>query len=164
MYKAKKRVRSFQVTPTIYIAGAMAVGDAMAAPIEIEDILQYQGAGHIKSVIVADKDKQSMAFDALFFKALPTGTFTLGAAADLDDASLLDYIGHVSINASNYVELNDNSVGGREAEIPFSKEGKSVIRDSGASARSLWMLLIANGTDTFTNADALTITVNIETD
>lgn len=161
---AKKNVRSAQFTPTISTS-AFTAGDAMhTGAIEIEDILQFNGSGHIKTVVVSDEDAQEPDFDILFFKALPTGTITANSALAIDDASLADFIGYGSLRSANYVSLSDNSVGGKEMEIAFSKNLLSPLGASGASTRSLWCVLVCQDTSNFTAADALVVTVTIETD
>ena len=165
-YQARKKVRSVQLTPTIYTAGAMASGDAMhTSALEIADILQHNASGHIKSVVISDLDKKNTDLDVVFFKANPsTSTITAGDAIDIADSELLDVIGYVSVVAANYADFADNSVAGKECEIPFAKEGTGVINTSSSTARSLWCVLVSRDTDTFSTATALTLTVNIETD
>ena len=155
-------IQGVSVTPTISVS-AFTSGDAMHTDaIEVKNIVQQNGSGIIVGVGVADLDKVSGDFDLLFFTADPsTSTVTANAALDLADAELLNLAGHVSVVAADYTAFNDNGFATKSMLVPFDK---GTIDTSSATARSLWMILVARDNSDFTTTTALTITVYMEQD
>jgi hypothetical protein len=100
------------VTKTVVVdTNAYQSGDFLGTAIlEITEV-GYIGGAVLHTVTVVDLTKQSAAFDLLFFTtACANTTFTNNAALDVHDTDALTFIGHVSVLATDYSALNDNSV------------------------------------------------------
>jgi hypothetical protein len=130
-----------EVTPTVSSSPAYTAGDAVGGKMSFANAVRVSGgSGIIQSVRLVDQAKQSTAIDIIFFEADISTTVTDNAALDLADADALLAIGHVSIAATDYCALSDNSFATKTAiGLPFKL----------ASGTTLYAAMVARGTPTF---------------
>lgn len=84
------------------LTGAYANGDAIGGGGSLlTPLLDTQG-GFVDGLVVLDVSNQKAPFDILFFASTPATTFTDNAAVSLDAADHLNYLGKVSVAASDY--------------------------------------------------------------
>lgn len=131
------------VTKTVVVdTNAYSAGDMMGTgALEITDA-GYIGGGVLHTISIVDLTKQSSAIDLLFFASACTNTtFTNNAALDVHDTDALDFIGHVSILATDYTALSDNSLGtARNVGLTFNPPENS---------KSIWCVPVCRGTPTY---------------
>jgi len=111
----------FSVTKTIVTdTNAYTSGDFMGTGIlTLENVRTVDGA-YLEAITVTDLDKQSLAIDFLFWSTACTNTtFTNNGALDIHDTDLLTFLGHVSIVATDYAALSDNSVATKLTTLPI---------------------------------------------
>jgi len=124
-------------------------GDRMGAVTKLANVFNG-GNAHLRSLMILDQAKQSVAFDILFFKASPTVASADNAAIDVSDAEMLDKcVGKLSVAAADFMALAANSV---------AMYGNLFLtfKNPGSEVRDLWILLIARGAPTFA-ADSLAL-------
>lgn len=104
---------STRVTPTVSASSAYADGDAVGAEMLIDFGIaddSIHAAFVIQSISIVDKAKQDAEIDILFFDESVTPSAD-NATADFTDAALAgNFLGVVTVAASDYADLNDNSV------------------------------------------------------
>jgi hypothetical protein len=131
---------------SVYANGDM-VG---SAEIQLANVTN-EGAGIVLQVITGyDLDSQNSLLTLLFFSAEPTNTtFTDNAALDIHDSDIPYFVGHVSVPASAYTSLSDNSV--------------FTVRNIGLTMQllnqDLWVVVMSGGTPTYTTTSSLAITL-----
>ena len=105
------------------------------------------------AVTVQDLTKQNSALNLIFFDANPAATtFTDNAAFDLADADITKVIAIAPVAASDYVSLNDNSVGcARNLALPI---------ESAAGDGDMYMCVICAGAPTYA-ANELSLVLQI---
>ncbi len=145
------RTGRISVTPAID-TNAYTAGDNVGGKLTLLDsVLRHSVSGIIQGITIVDQAKQSAALDVLFFRSDPSNTtFTNNAALDVADADLLTCIGHVSIAASDYCALADNSVA--------TKMGLGLAY--AAPQATIYAALIARGTPTYATATDLQLIVH----
>lgn len=142
------------VAPTVSTTPAYTAGDAVGGKLTLASAVRLSGGnGLIQSVVLADKGKQSVALDVVFFNADPSGTtFTDNGALTIADADLLKIVGHVSVAAADYSAFVDNSVA--------TKAGLGLAFKL-ASGTSLYACIVARGTPTYTSTSDVQLLVSI---
>lgn len=131
------------VTQTVVVdTNAYTAGDFLGTAILELTNASYIGGGVLHTISVVDLTKQSAAIDLLFFSTACTNTtFTNNAALDVNDTDALTFIGHVSILATDYSALADNSVATvRNVGLTFNAADGS---------KSLYCAPVARGTPTY---------------
>lgn len=100
------------ITATIVTdTNAYASGDFLGTGIINLSAAQNVGGLILHTLSLTDLDKQDKQIDFLFWtSALASTTFTNNSALDVDDAGLLTFAGAFSLLATDYFDLNDNSV------------------------------------------------------
>ena len=149
-----KRLR-ISATPTISNAAIYAAKDAVGGIMTFSSAARATGGtGVIRAVTVKDLGQQMAALDLVLFDQTVAGTVTDNNAFDPADADLANVIGYVSIAATTgYKDFNDNSVAFAECEIPYV-----------CNATSLFGVLVARGTPTYTSTADLTVILTCDLD
>lgn len=138
-------IKSVTVTPVLD-TNAYASGDFMGAAILTLSDVAFADQTMLHSITVTDKAKQSLAIDLIFWKTnCSNTTFTDNAALDIHDTDLLQYAGHVSITATNYAALNDNSVA-TVANI-------GLVMSLATNSRNLYCTPVARSAPTYAASD-----------
>lgn len=142
-------IKYYTVTPALDTS-AYAAADQMGAVNTITDCGAYTKNLELVGLTVIDKDKEKGAFDILFFRASPTVASSDNAALNITDAQMAtNFIGHVSILATDYVDISASSI----ATLPASRLGLRLEMDSD----DLYCLLRAASAPTYTAASDLVI-------
>ena len=134
------------VDTSAYAADDM-IGDA---EVQLENILN-EGTGIVlQSIAVHDRDSQEAGITLLFFAKEPSNTtFSDNGALDMDDADMVHFVGHVSIESGDYKTLTG------------SASSVATLKNIGLSMellnKSLWVVPVCDGTPTWTNAANLII-------
>jgi len=148
----RRRVRVAQ-TPTISSGVAYTAKDAVGA------LLTFAGVartgiltGLLESVTIVDKGQQIAALDLVLFAAAPAAP-TDNLIFDPTDAELADCVGVVPIEATDYADFSDNSVATKVLDHPYVLPGTS-----------LFGVLVARGTPTYTSTSDLVVSLTVRTD
>lgn len=142
--------RSVTVTPTID-TGIHTAADVVVGPTVVSLAGSATGGGVLKQVALADADNEKAALTLLFFKALPTGTWTPNAAPVPSDADRLNFLGKVEIAAADYVTAGSDAFACVEASLQIR----------GNDIRNAYFVALCSGTPTYTAADDLDFTFGI---
>ncbi len=143
-------------TPTISSGAIYAAGDNVGGLITFAAPQLYGNTGHlIRAVTLTDRGKQSLLTDIVFFGDNPSGsTFTDNVAQTIVDADLVKIIGSIKIASADYLAYVDNS--------------HATVTTTGIPAQcvgtSLYCVMIARGTPTYTSTTDLTLRVLLATD
>lgn len=125
-----------------------ATGDNIGGKLTF-DLSEIAGAPElvVRSAMIVDQAKQSIAADLILFSSNPTlTTFTTNVAQDIDDADMDKICGVISFVAGDYIALNDNSFAFKSGLfVPVPD-----YRSSGIS--SLYGCLVTRGTPTYAAA------------
>lgn len=131
------------------------IGDVLSVTQEIPNFFHVLNAGvNITSIQVLDEDKQSGAFDILFFDTdIDVGT--INNAYNLTDAEMRSFVGMASVTASGYHAFTNNSV----AWLGMGYEDMRVfIIKPTRNSNSIYMATISQDTKTYT-ANALSLKI-----
>lgn len=142
---------SLTATPTISTS-VYAAGDQIGGIMELDPDLvncEPNDAFVIQSISFIDKASQDAAIDLLFFSESVT-LASDNAAADVSDADLVSYyLGHVSIAATDYSALNDNSVGS------VRNVGLQLKMPTGGGDAKIYVAAVSRGTPTYASTSDL---------
>lgn len=139
-------------TPTLAVAGAYASGDVVGTLITFTQASTDRDTGIIQSIVLCDLAKQNIAADIIFFSANPSATtFTDNSVLDIADADLPKVVGHVSLLASDYCSLNDNS---------FATKANCGLVFKLTTTNTLYAVIVTRGAPTYTSGD-ITLEVGI---
>lgn len=137
---------------------AYAAGDCITATeYELTSALNEGAGGVIQTITVIDLDSQDAELELIFFGAEPSNTtFTDNAALDVHDTDLDEALGSVVIEATDYKDYADNSLGTKNNlgfcyRIPTSTQGNN----------SLYVALVARSAATWTNAGNLRLKITV---
>lgn len=150
-----KRLR-ISATPTISNASIYAAKDAVGGIMTFASAARASGGtGVLRGVTVIDKGQQiTHALDLLLFDQTVAGTVTDNAAFDPDDATLANLVYAGSIVATTgWKDFNDNAVAQVSCEVPYV-----------CAATSLFGVLVARGTPTYTSTTDLTVVLSCDLD
>lgn len=139
------QLKNITVATVVDIAGAYASGDALTSVThQLAGVFKgFQAPSKLVKVVVTDAAKQNAALKLMFWNR-PIAAPTFNLAFTPLDAVLQYYVGHVTIAATDYISLFDNSVGSILVDqMPFS----------GNNATSLWMTVVTTSTPTFVAAN-----------
>lgn len=149
---AQRRLRIAQ-TPTISSGSAYSAKDAVGG------LLTFAAAartgilsGVIEAVAVADKGAQLKALDLVLFSA-SVATPSDNNPFDPTDAEIATCIGIVKIVAGDYSDFNDNSIAAVRPNLSYVLAGTS-----------MYGVLVARDTPTYTSTSDLTVTLTVRTD
>lgn len=130
-----------QITPVLD-TNAYADGDVMGSTTTVTNAVRVAGGvSMLVSVSVLDEDDQGTALDIVFFK----NTQSLGtdnAAPSISDANARDYLGHVSVLATDFIDVG----GSRLATPPIDP----LLLKAASASRNLFVGLISRGAPTHT--------------
>ena len=140
-----RTIKYYTVTPTLD-TNAYAAADQLGGLNTITDVGDsYKNVGLLQ-VSLLDKQKQNSPIDILFFRTTVAIASSDNAALNITDALLAtNYVGHVSILSTDYVDLSANSV----ACKVFSGEGLRLEMDS----NDLYCILRCGGAPTYAASD-----------
>lgn len=131
------------VTKTVVVnTDQYSAGDFMGDAILELTEARRTGGGVLHTVSLVDLTKQNAAIDLLFFTSpCAATTFSNNVALDVADADALTFIGHVSVLATDYTSLADNSLG------VVRNVGLTFLGDSGRT--SIYCAPVSRGTPTY---------------
>lgn len=116
-----------------------AAGDVLSDSAAVAGMPVNGGRARLVSLVVIDEDDQGAALDLVFFST----NVSLGAknaVPSISDADARNTLGHVSVAASDYIDLG----GVREA----TKSGLDLLLEAAAGSRSVYVGSITRGTPT----------------
>ena len=129
---------------------AYAANDLIGAPVLLDGVAPLtEGVGSIISVVITDADQQDAPLSLVFFKSAPTTGPDFTDNVELDvarDDLLKEMVGVIPVVALDYVDFKNNSV----ATLPAVGLGFSVGKEG-----KLWLVVMSEGSPTYTNSDAL---------
>jgi hypothetical protein len=139
-------------------AAAYSSGDQIGADLlELTNVaLEQDGLAVLESLTVVDKAKQKSALELLFFSSKPTGVAN-NAVADISDAEMASkFLGAVSIASGDWKDLNANS-------YASLRNIGLILKSSSATTgrRSVYVLVVAAGTPTYTSTSDLIINAGV---
>lgn len=138
-------------TPTISTSQYTAK-DAIGGVMTFSSAARVSGAGGIvESVVIVDKDQELAAMDLVLLSATVAGTTTDNAAWDPNDSDLANVVGVIPILTGDYSDFNDNSVAAR------SGIGMAYT----CAATSLFGVLVARGTPTYTGTSDISVILGL---
>ena len=116
------------LTPTLD-AGAYASGDVLFVPVRITDVaLETKGLVTLRTVVVQDMADQKQDIDLLFFSEDPGDIGAANAALAMSDAEFASFLGHVSIDNTEFISGNANAYATLQKELVFQcKQGKKEL-------------------------------------
>lgn len=143
-----------QVTPTISTS-IYAAKDCVGGIMTFANACRNSGEGGIlESVTIVDLDRERALTDLVLFSATVSGTATDNAAFDPTDADLLNCVGVIPILTGDYFDFNDNAVASRSG-IGLAYK---------CAATSLFGVLVARTTPTYTGTSDLSVTIGVVPD
>lgn len=149
-------------TPTIQ-AAAYATGDQLGGGSNQLTRVVYgpNGIACLRAIKIIDKAKQKSAMDVLFFNSQPTVSSSENGPYDISDTEAANkFIGLLSIAASDYKDLNVNSVGIVVPVLPIAL--KALQNTANPEGKSLWYALVCRGAPTYTSTSDLTLVFEFE--
>lgn len=141
------KLKGLKVTPTLAVAGAYAANDQVGGINLLANAIDSTGGqAVVRSLVLLDAAKQSIAMDVLFFDELPVVTSVDNGAFTLTDAHLLDKcIGSISVAAGNYVNTANSSVA--------TVTSTGVVLQAKAKSKDLYCILVTRGAPTYAAGD-----------
>jgi hypothetical protein len=157
-------IRPVQVTVTTE-AAAYADGDSLhTTVITLTNALQKaKHSGEVVSVVVADKDEQSVALSLELFSRSPSSNTVVTKNVELDiaDADLPYHIGSIPVAAADYKAFADNSVA-TVRNVGLAVRSDAV--DGAEESRDLFLIVVSRGTPTYTSTSSIIVTLFIRQD
>lgn len=140
-------------TPTITAAGIYAAKDVVGTLLTFAGAARFNGGGgRVTSVQIVDKDQERADMDLILFDTVPT-VASDNAAFDPTDAELSNCIGWVPISAAYFTDFTDNSVAHIDLNLEYV-----------LAATSIYGVLVARGTPTYTGTSDLVVTLTFAVD
>lgn len=131
---------------------AHAALEVLFQPIELPLIVNQNGVAVITSIVLADYDDQGVAINLVFLRsAISVGANN--AAMTIATGNLSQVLGHVSVAATDYLDLTNNQV------ATVRRVGLELLPDPGAG-QSVWMAGQATAAQTYASG-RLTIKVGV---
>lgn len=161
--QSRKIIRKFVIRPTGNTS-PYADGDALHTdPIEIEHAVQKQpGSGCVIDVSVLDVDGVGAALSILFFNADPAeSTVTINDALAIHANDRNKLLGKVDITADSYSLAGADKLARAQQVVTLEtpKVDGAILRTD-----SIFVVVVINGTPTYTTTTPLEITIGIEQD
>lgn len=151
--EARPLVVRLAQTPAISNAVAYTAKDAVGALLTFAGATQaVGGTGVVTGVQIADKGAQLADLDLILYDRTETAP-TDNAIYAPTDTAIGQVVGVVKIAAADYADFSDNSVAHKAVTIPFKLD---------ASTSSIFGVLVARGTPTYTSTSDLTITLTVQ--
>jgi hypothetical protein len=148
----QKRVR-ITVSPTISTSPAYTAKDAVGGLMTFANAARTSGGSIvIEQVVIVDKDQEMASMDLVLFDQ-SIGAPTDNAIFDPTDAELANVLGVIPITPGDFSDFNDNSVASRDVAISAVLNGTS-----------LFGVLVARGTPTYTATTDLSVILTIRQD
>ncbi len=143
-----------QVTPTVTASGIYAAKESIGGLLTFANAVRWSGgSGTIRAVILRDLDQELAAMDLCLFNASVTVAGD-NSAFDPTDAELLTAIATIPISGGNYADFTDNAVAAiSDLNIPFR-----------VAATSMYGVLVARSTPTYTGTSDISVTLVIVQD
>ena len=140
-------------TPTVSNGSIYAAKDAVGGVMTFANAARVSGEGGLlESVTIVDKGQQLATLDLVLFSA--TVSATDNAAFDPNDSDLANCVGVIPISGGDWADFNDNSVATR-AGI-----GLAYV----CAATSLFGVLVARSTPTYTSTSDIIVTIGVVPD
>jgi hypothetical protein len=145
------------VTPTI-TAAAYTAGKQLGGVTKVPNVAANSGGGGtLVSIAVLDKANQKSALDVLLFNASPTLISSDTATFDISDAELVSkYLARVNVPSANY-KTNGAST---NADAVVGNIWEKV--QASANALDLYIVLVSQGTPTYTSTTDLVLKLGFE--
>lgn len=141
-----------EVSPPLDDSGAYTAGDLLFDSVALSGAARVDGGvAIVESITVIDKDDQKQPLALLFASAM-TDFGTFNQAPNPDDTETATVLGHVSIAASDYVDLGGASVA--------CVRGVGLMLKAPGGSTSLALAGVTTGTPTHTTA-GMTILVGL---
>lgn len=116
-------------------------GDVLADTQVLTDAMLVAGGRAIlQSVVVIDEDDQKQGFILLFFSSSQS-LGTENAAPDVSDSEIREFLGKVTVNAGDYLDLGGASVA-QPSFTPF-------LLEAAADSKDLYVAALSQGTGTY---------------
>lgn len=145
------KVARIAVTPVVSTTPAYAAKDAVGGLMEFTNAARSAGGSlRIEAVQVVDKGQQMAALDLVLFDRTISAP-TDNAVFAPSDAELANVVGVIPIGS--YADLSTNSV----ADVPVAR---AVV----VNGTSLFGVLVARGTPTYTSTNDLVVTLTVAQD
>ena len=145
--------RTFTVTPVVDTS-AYAAGDAIDVLQSIDDAVRSADqAGIIEQISIVDASGQDAALDLVLYTSVVTDGVD-NAAYDPSEADLKESVGAVSILATDYSSLVNNSVATVQPNFHMQFNATTTLR----------FQIVSRGTPTYAGADDLQIRFVIKQD
>lgn len=141
------KLKQLKITPTLAVAGTYAANDQVGGLTTITNGVDSSGGQSIlRSLVILDGAKQSLALDLFFFDQDPSLTSIDNGAFALLDADLLGKcLGVVSIVAADYAAVSASSVA--------TKQLLSLVLQAAATKKDLYCVLVTRGAPTYADGD-----------
>lgn len=146
-----------KVVPTVSTTPAYSAKDAVGSNMTFAGVARANnGSGRIVKVVITDKGQQFAALDLVIFNTAPAAA-TDNAAFDPTDAELASDLceGVIPISAGAWSDFFDNAIATVPCNLPFR---------CAAASTSLFGVLVARGTPTYTSTSDLAVTIFVELD
>lgn len=143
------------VTPTVSSGAVYAAKDNVGGIMTFTSAARASGgSGVVRQVTIADKGQQMAALDLVLFSATVAGTATDNATFAPSDADLANLLAVVQIGGmADYQDYSTNSAFSRSVELPYV-----------CAATSLFGVLVARGTPTYTSTTDIVVTLTCDLD
>jgi hypothetical protein len=140
-------------TPTISAGAIYAAKDVVGTLLTFAGAARFNGgSGRVVSVQVVDKDQERADLDLILFDAAPT-VASDNSPFDPTDAELLTCVGWIPIGGGFYSDFTDNSVAHVDTNLHYV-----------LAATSLYGVLVARSTPTYTGTTDLVVTLTFAVD
>ena len=151
---ARPSVVRVSQTPTVSNAAIYAAKDAVGGLLTFAGAARANGGtGSIKSIQITDLGQQMADVDLVLFDRSVTAP-TDNAAFDPSDAEAGQVVAVVKFVAADYADFTDNAVASKAVDIPYKLE---------AATTSLFGVLVARGTPTYTSTSDVVVTLTVQT-
>lgn len=144
------------VTPVVDTS-AYADGDVISTATEVANaVLATGGTGKLDTVILLTKDNVAPACELWFFTENPANSLgAVNAAFALNDADLDKCLGWVAVATGDWKASGTNNQVATKTNVEMALKAK-------AGSQSIYMVVVARGSVTFTAASNLMVRLGIE--
>ena len=144
----------YSVSPTIGLA-VYADGDYDGTVMTVKTGAADTDSAKLKALTIVDNAAQKGPFNIIFFSEAPTMTSADNAALSLADGYAANYIGHVTVAATDYV---DSALNAMACLKDINLDGLASTDVSG----TIYAILESKGTPDYVATDDLTFTFTFE--
>lgn len=140
-------------TPTISAGAIYAAKDVVGTLLTFANAARFAGgSGRVVAVQVVDKDQERANMDLILFDASPT-VASDNSPFDPTDAELSTCVGWIPLANGFYTDFTDNSVLHMDVDLSYV-----------LAATSLYGVLVARSTPTYTATSDLVVTLTLAVD